>query len=86
MRDMDRILDERPVGDELGERPVLWASEQKINAAIILSCECTVVRISGKRGGPDTNHGVLCVGKEGPTESVDLLNDERILDERRFLF
>lgn len=33
-----------------------------------------------------TNHYVLRVGKKGPTTPVNFLNDERIWDERRFLF
>lgn len=64
MREMDRI----PVGRSLRggrrEGPVLWTSEQKINAAMIFSCECLVVRIGMDNGRTETNHGVVCVGKE----------------------
>jgi len=81
MRDAGRMLLERR-----SEGSALWTSEQKINAAIIFSCEQITVRTSGDRDRTETNHGVLCVGKDGPAVPVDLLNDERIRDEPRFLF
>ena len=85
MRETDRIPVERPFRDGRREGPVLWTSEQKIDAAAIFSCERLVVRIGAGRGRTETNHGVVCVGKEGPTASVDFFNDERIWNKRRFL-
>lgn len=82
---MDRIPVERPLRDELREGPVLWTSEEKINAATIFSCERLMVRIGVNKGRSETNHSIVCVGKEGPTASVDFLNDERIWNKRRFL-
>ena len=81
MRDADRILLERR-----NEGSALWTSEQKINAAIIFSCERIMVRTRGGRDKTETNHGVLCVGEDGPTVPVDFLDDERIRDEPGFLF
>ena len=81
MRDADRMLFERR-----REGSALWTSEQNINAAIIFSCECVMVRTSGDRDRTETNHGVLGVGKDGPTVPVDFLNDKRIWNEPRLLF
>ena len=72
--------------DERREGLVLWTSEQKINTAIILSCECFAMTIGAGKGEIGTNHGVVCVSKKGPTASVDFLDDERVWNKPRFLF
>ena len=84
MRETDRTP-AGPVRDDLREGVFLWTSEQKIVAAIIFSWKHTVVSFSMDNNGTVTNHGVLGVGKEGPTASVKFLDDEGIRDERGFL-